>query len=51
MDAVKCVAERIEFQCHEPARANQPCSGWAMLVLADPDAEPVAVPWPLSNEG
>jgi hypothetical protein len=31
---LKCVIERREFQCHEPAREGEPCSGWAMMMLA-----------------
>lgn len=49
MDAIKCVAERTEFQCHEPAREDLPCSGWAMMVLAEPEAEPIALPWAFSD--
>jgi len=49
MDATKCVAERVEFECHEPARRGWPCSGWAMMVLAGQDAEPVTVPWGFSG--
>ncbi len=48
-DALKCVLENVEFRCHEPDRAGQPCSGWAMLRLAHPSA-PGSVPWPFSNE-
>lgn len=46
MDALKCVIEGVEFQCHEPARAGQPCSGWAMMMLSDSGGKgcaPVAV--------
>ena len=48
-DALKCVLENVEFQCHEPARAGQPCSGWAMLQLAHPSV-PGSVPWGFSDE-
>lgn len=34
MDALKCVIEGVEFQCHEPGREGAPCSGWAMFMLA-----------------
>lgn len=37
MDALKCVIERTEFQCHQPDRKDEPCSGWAMLMLAHDD--------------
>ena len=34
MDAIKCLAEGVGFQCHEPARKGaQSCSGYAMLFL------------------
>jgi len=49
MDALKAVIEGVEFQCHEPARAGQPCSGWAMLRLAG-DGGVGSVPWPFSDE-
>lgn len=51
MDAIKCVIERIEFHCHEPARAGAVCSGWAMMMLGEGDdgvrarLEPGKVPW------
>ena len=48
-DALKCVLENVEFRCHEPACAGQPCSGWAMLRLAHPSA-PGRCPWPFSDE-
>lgn len=54
MDALKCVIEGRIFECHEPAREGQPCSGWAMLVLAKPeDMAYGEEPWELiggSNE-
>lgn len=50
MDALKCVIEGVEFQCHEPARRDQPCSGWTMMVLAGGLAPGAKAPWPFSDE-
>jgi hypothetical protein len=50
MDALKCVMEGREFYCHEPARGEQLCSGWAMFMLAKDSAEFVNLPWPFSDE-
>lgn len=49
MDVVKCIAEGIEFHCHEPAREGHLCSGWSMMMLAKDDANFVKVPWELSE--
>lgn len=51
MDALKCVIEGVEFRCHEPARMRSPCSGWAMMMLAE-DARACSgeAPWPFSDE-
>ena len=48
-DALKCVVENLPFDCHEPARAGHPCSGWLMLQIAHPSA-PGRVPWCFSDE-
>lgn len=46
MDALKCVLEGVEFQCHETTRKDQPCSGWAMMVLASEGSNDfIEVPW------
>ncbi len=50
MDAVKCLVEGVEFQCHEPARKGQPCSGWAMIMLADNRPVFGTAPWSFSDE-
>ena len=50
MDAVKCLVEGVEFQCHEPARKGQPCSGWAMMMLAGDGFNVGIAPWPFSDE-
>ena len=50
MDALKCVMEGHEFQCHQPDRKGQPCSGWAMFMLAEDDIELSEVDWPFSDE-
>lgn len=34
-DATACVFDHTPFECHEPARAGQPCSGWLMLQVAE----------------
>ena len=39
MDFLKCLIEGREFYCHEPAREDQFCSGWAMFMLAKDEAE------------
>lgn len=31
--ALRCIMDDDVFECHEPARANQPCSGWLTLWL------------------
>lgn len=46
MDALKCVMEGIEFECHEPGREGALCSGWAMFMLAANGPEDFQkVPW------
>lgn len=45
MDALKCVIEGREFDCHEPARDGAPCSGWAMFMLAKDAPDFGEVPW------
>jgi len=45
LDVVKCVAESVPFMCHEPHRRDDYCSGWAILMLAKTDLEPVRMPW------
>jgi hypothetical protein len=50
MDALKCVVEGIEFCCHQPDREGEPCSGWAMMMLArNPDDEFGKAPWPFTG--
>lgn len=50
MDALKCVMEGVQFNCHEPHREDSPCSGWAMLMLAKDGPDFVTAPWPFSDE-
>jgi len=51
MDALKCVMEGHEFQCHQPDRKGEPCSGWAMFLLARDESDAsVVAPWPFSDE-
>lgn len=50
MDALKCWLEGVEFQCHQPDRKGEPCSGWAMLMLARGEAPHSNAPWPFSDE-
>lgn len=50
MDALKCVMEGVEFQCHEPARVGQSCSGWAMMMLAKDGPDIAELPWSFSDE-
>lgn len=45
MDALKCVIEGREFECHEPRREGAPCSGWAMFMLAKDNADFGKAPW------
>ena len=46
MDALKCVLEGVEFQCHEPGREGAPCSGWGMFMLAADNPEDFRdAPW------
>lgn len=49
MDALKCVMEGREFECHEPAREGHLCSGWAMLMLAKDAPDFTDAPWPFSE--
>ena len=37
-DAMACVFDRTPFECHQPARAGRPCSGWLILQLASGSA-------------
>lgn len=46
MDFLKCLIEGREFYCHEPAREDQFCSGWAMFMLAKDEADFHEVNWP-----
>lgn len=48
MDALKCVIEHVPFDCHEPARKGNLCSGWALTVLGT-DRPPGKAPWPFSD--
>jgi hypothetical protein len=50
MDALKCVIEGVEFQCHQPDRKGRLCSGWAMLMLARDATNFGKSPWPFSDE-
>lgn len=50
MDALKCIMEGIEFQCHEPAREGHLCSGWAMMMLAKDGPDFTNLPWSFSDE-
>jgi hypothetical protein len=50
MDFLKCIMEGHEFYCHEPARANQICSGWAIFMLAKQDAGFITAPWDFSAD-
>lgn len=50
MDALKCVMEGVEFECHQHDRPGQLCSGWAMMMLAKDDPDFIAVPWDFSGE-
>lgn len=45
MNAVKCWIERERFECHQPDRQGEPCSGWAMLMLADERPEAGQCDW------
>jgi len=49
MDALKCLFEHIEFDCHDVHREGSLCSGYAMLRLAEPDAKPMQVEWEFSG--
>lgn len=51
MTALKCVMEGIPFECHEPGREGQPCSGWAMMMLAHQEGYTFTkVPWDFPDE-
>ena len=50
MDALKCVIERVRFDCHEKGRVGQPCSGWAILAVTGEGEPTLAAPWPFSEE-
>lgn len=45
LNMVKCLLENIPFECHEPHRDGELCSGWAMIMLAKTDDQLVEVPW------
>jgi hypothetical protein len=47
MDFLKCIMEGHEFYCHEPARQDQLCSGWAMFMLAMDEPAFSQMPWPM----
>jgi len=49
MDALKCLMEGVEFQCHEPHRQGHTCSGWAMMMLAEEKPQITPAPWPFSD--
>lgn len=54
-DALKCVFEGHQFNCHEVADENGeltiPCGGWLTLRATTPeDSRPVMMPWPFSDE-
>jgi len=49
MDALKCVMEGKEFECHDVHRTDQLCMGWAMFMLAKDEPDFGAVPWNFSN--
>lgn len=44
MDALKCVVEGLQFNCHE--QQGKACAGWLTMRLK----EPKTVPWPYSND-
>lgn len=48
MDALKCLLEGKEFQCHDVHRTDEPCSGWAMVMLSADDFSPSQAPWDFS---
>jgi hypothetical protein len=50
MDFLKCLMEGHEFYCHEPARKDQVCSGWAIFMLAKENATFVEAPWDFSPD-
>lgn len=50
MDALKCVLEGVQFNCHEPARGGHVCSGCAMMMLAKGKPDFHEVSWPFSDE-
>lgn len=46
LDALKCVMEGVSFFCHEPAREDALCMGWAMFMLAKNGADGFGeAPW------
>jgi hypothetical protein len=45
MDALKCVMERVPFQCHEE---NKLCGGYVSLCAETPTK--TEMPWPFSDE-
>lgn len=50
MDLLKCLMEGREFYCHEPARKNQLCSGWAIFILAMDKPDFFEVAWPFLTQ-
>lgn len=50
MDFLKCLMEGREFYCHEPARKDQLCSGWAMFMLAKNEPDFIEVACPFSTQ-
>ena len=50
MDALKCLMERVPFECHETNRNGDLCAGFAILTITTPDAEPIEAPWPFSTD-
>ena len=49
MDALKCLVEGHEFQCHDVHREGSPCSGWAMFMLANDRADFGVAPWDFTS--
>lgn len=49
MDAMKCTLEGTEFYCHQKEREGDLCSGWAMMMLSEDDADFGNVPWDFSG--
>ncbi len=48
MEALKCVVEGHQFQCHEKGREGQDCVGWAVMrQVSKGDGK---VPWKFADE-